>query len=95
MKRNDRLFKKIAPIGVNDIMMAVRYQHVPWPPLEVPITSFDGLADATIERGNMQQWAQYTNRNFCNVPIDGDHYFVSTHYRMVSAPEPQSSYEHG
>ena len=84
MKRNDRLFNKIAPIGVNDIMMAVQYQHVPLPPLDLPITSFDGQDDATIERGNMQEWKQYTAGAFMNIPIDGDHYFVSKRYRKVS-----------
>ena len=83
MKRNDRLFNKIAPLGVNDIMMAVQYQHVPLPPLNLPIVSFDGQDDATIERGNMQEWKQYTVGAFVNVPIDGDHYFVSTRHRKV------------
>ena len=84
MKRNDRLFNKIAPIGVSDIMMAVQYQHAPLPPLDLPITSFDGQDDATIERGNMQEWKQYTAGAFMNIPIDGDHYFVSKRYRKVS-----------
>ena len=84
MKTNNRLFKKIAPIGVNDIMMAVQYEYVPRPPLSLPIISFDGIKDATIDAGNMQHWAQYTTSTFSNVPIEGDHYFVSTRYREVS-----------
>ena len=83
MKKNDRLFNKVAPMGVNDIMMAVQYQHVPQPPLHLPITSFDGIKDATIDRENMQQWAAYTTGPFRNVYVEGDHYFVSTHYREV------------
>ena len=83
MKTNDRLFRKIAPIGVNDIMMAVQYEYVHRPPLSLPIVSFDGIKDATIDAGNMQQWAQYTTSTFSNVPIEGDHYFVSTRYREV------------
>ena len=83
MKKNDRLFNKIAPIGVNDIMMAVQYQYVPLPPLDLPIVSFDGQDDATIERGNMQEWKQYTAGAFMNIPINGDHYFVATRHRKV------------
>ena len=64
--------------------MAVQYKHVPRPPLCLPIISFDGVKDATIDAGNMQQWAEYTTCTFCNVPVDGDHYFVSTRYRAVS-----------
>ena len=83
MKRNERLFNKVAPMGVNDIMMAVQYRHMQRPPLGLPITAFDGVLDATIERGNMEQWAQYTSGSFRNVPVEGDHYFVSTKYREV------------
>ncbi|KAK9803914.1 hypothetical protein WJX72_004698 [[Myrmecia] bisecta] len=83
MKANERLFQKVAPMGVNDIMMAVQYRFTPQPPLNLPITSFDGLLDETIEPSNMAQWAAYTDGPFRNVPIMGDHYFVSTHFREV------------
>ena len=55
MKANERLFDRVAPMGVNDIMMAVQYRHVPRPPLRVPIVAFDGLLDATIDPCNMAQ----------------------------------------
>ncbi|CAL8466746.1 g6282 [Coccomyxa elongata] len=84
MKKNERLFNKVAPMGVNDIMMAVQYRHTPLPPLNLPITSFDGVLDGTIDRGNMEQWAQYTSAKSVNVPIQGDHYFVSKLYREVT-----------
>ena len=83
LKRNPRLFARVAPMGVNDIIMAVSYQHQPRPPLDVPITAFDGLLDYTIERGNMDRWAAYTSRAFSIVPVHGDHYFVSSLYRQV------------
>ena len=83
MKKNDRLYKKVAPMGVNDIMIAVQYQHVARQPLDVPLIIFDGINDATIERGNMQGWAEYTSSWFKDVPIEGDHYFVSTKFKEV------------
>ena len=97
IKKNDRLYNKIAPIGVNDIMMAVQYKYVPRPPLCVPIISFDGISDATIDAGNMEHWAQYTTGAFCNVPVDGDHYFVSTRYHEVGlsyAPPCTLTFDH-
>ena len=81
MKRSERLFNKVAPMGVNDIMMAVQYRHRERPPLALPIVAFDGTLDATIDRGNMEQWAQYTSGPFRNVPIEGDHYFVASRFR--------------
>ena len=71
-------------MGVNDIMMAVQYRYIPAAPLNVPIIAFDGLNDYTIDRGNIDGWAAYTAANFKLVPVQGDHYFVSTHYRLVS-----------
>ena len=84
MKKNDRLFRRVAPMGVADIMLAVQYPFQERPPLDIPITAFDGLLDYTIERGNMDKWSAYTARAFRNVPIRGDHYFVSSHFRQAS-----------
>ena len=99
MKSNERLFNRVAPMGVNDIMMAVQYKHVPAQPLNVPIVAFDGLDDYTIDRGNMDFWEGYTAAGFKLMPIQGDHYFVSSQYRKVyfvcllllsALPEPHS-----
>ena len=83
MKANPRLYDRVAPMGVNDIIMAVRYQHRPQEPLRVPITAFDGLLDATIRRGNMAAWQRYTSLEWRLVPVRGDDYFVSSHYIQV------------
>ena len=47
----ERLFNRVAPMGVNDIAMACQYKFGQAPPLDIPITSFDGLADNTIDPG--------------------------------------------
>ena len=83
MKRNPRLFDRVAPMGVADIAMAVSYRHVQRAPLSVPVVAFDGLLDYTIAPGNVGQWAGYTSAAFRNVPIMGDHYFVASLYRQV------------
>ena len=85
MMANPRLYDRVAPMGVHDIIMAVRYQHRPQNPLQVPITAFEGLLDATIRRGNMAAWQSYTSLEWRLVPVRGDHYFVSSHYIQVGA----------
>ena len=85
MKANPRLYDRVAPMGVNDIIMAVRYQHRPQEPLRVPITAFDGLLDPTIRRGNMAAWQRYTSLEWRLVPVRGDHYFASSHYIQILA----------
>ena len=51
MKRNERLFNRVAPMGVNDIAMACQYKFTPAAALTMPVISFEGLADNTIDPG--------------------------------------------
>ena len=51
MRTNERLFNRVAPIGVNDIAMACQYKFFKAPKLEVLLTTFDGLLDNTIDPG--------------------------------------------
>ena len=88
MKKNERLFNRVAPLGINDILMAVQYRHVERAPLAMPVVSFEGLLDGTIDPNNMAQWQQYAGASYRNVPIMGDHYFVSSHYREVRRAAP-------
>lgn len=85
MKKSERLFQRVAPMGVNDIMMAVQYRHdASLPPLTVPIVAFDGARDNTIPKGYMKGWIKHTTSRYRRVIVDGTHYFVSTHYRFVT-----------
>ncbi|KDD71443.1 hypothetical protein H632_c5012p0 [Helicosporidium sp. ATCC 50920] len=77
MKANDRLFERVAPLGVNDILMAVQYDHRPRPPLPVPLLALQGAQDATMEPHIMREWAGYTSAVFRYESVPGDHYFVA------------------
>ncbi len=85
MKRSERLFNRVAPMGVNDIMMAVQYRYEPThAPFNFPIIAFDGTKDNTIPSGYMKGWRKHTTARYRHVYIKGTHYFVSTHYREVT-----------
>jgi acyl transferase domain-containing protein/surfactin synthase thioesterase subunit/acyl carrier protein/NAD(P)-dependent dehydrogenase (short-subunit alcohol dehydrogenase family) len=85
MKKSQRLFDRVAPMGVADIMMAVQYKYdSSLPPLDIPIISFDGKKDNTIPKGYMKGWRKHTRGRYRNVDVDGTHYFVSTHYKEVT-----------
>lgn len=92
MRRNDRLFWRVAPLGVADISMAVRYHHDPSvPPLACPIVSLDGRLDGTIERGAMRGWGRHTLAAHTHIPIRaGDHYFVAKEYQEVGGVDRSS-----
>lgn len=86
MKKNERLFNRVAPMGVNDIMMAVQYRYDrSLGPLSIPIIAFDGTKDNTIPRGYMKGWRKHTRARYRHVKVQGTHYFVSTHYKPVTA----------
>ena len=86
MKKNERLFNRVAPMGVNDIMMAVQYHYdSSLAPLNIPIIAFDGTKDNTIPAGYMKGWRKHTTSRYRHVKVHGTHYFVSTHYKEVTA----------
>ena len=50
MRTNERLFNRVAPMGVNDIAMACQYKFSAGPGTRLSlVTSFEGLADNTID----------------------------------------------
>jgi len=95
MAANPRLFDRVAPIGVADILMAVSYVA---PPPGRPalgggggmhaVLAFEGGVDATIAPGAVAQWARFvdeTSTPFTLVPVPGgDHYFVASRHREVA-----------
>jgi hypothetical protein len=86
MKQNPRLFDRVAPMGVNDIMMAVQYRYdESRSPLNIPVVAFDGTKDNTIPKGYMKGWRKHTSARYRHVYIPGTHYFVSSEYRKVTA----------
>lgn len=87
MKRNHRLFDRIAPLGVNDIIMAVQYKYdeASSSPLNVPLMVFEGKRDNTIPAGYMRGWRKHTKSSYEHVYIDGTHYFVSSHYHELTS----------
>lgn len=66
MRTNERLFNRVAPMGVNDIAMACMYKFTGLHRLDIPMTSFDGLADNTIDPGAHLKcpWHQASRRQF-------------------------------
>jgi surfactin synthase thioesterase subunit len=65
MRTNERLFERVAPMGVNDIAMACQYKFEGVAKLDVPVTSFDGLADNTIDAGISHAYTSLVKVNLC------------------------------
>jgi len=91
METDPRLYDRVAPVGVADILLAVTYDAPPpsRPALTCPILALDGVRDGTIARGAMLEWGRYAGGggggSFERVGIEGDHYFTATLARAVTA----------
>ena len=87
MKQSDALFDQVAPMAVNDIIMACRYDYLGGvnQPLSCPIVAFDGLQDNTIPKGYMKGWRRHTKSTFTRILVDSNHYFVATHYLQLAS----------
>ncbi|MEO2191081.1 MAG: beta-ketoacyl synthase N-terminal-like domain-containing protein [bacterium] len=87
MKQSDELFDQVAPMAVNDIIMACRYDYLAGinQPLSCPIVAFDGVQDNTIPTGYMKGWGRHTKREFTRILVDSNHYFVASHYLQLAS----------
>eukprot|EP00889_Picochlorum_renovo_P005162 jgi/Picre1/32192/NNA_007538.t1 len=86
MKQSKDLYDLVAPMAVNDIMMAVQYEYsVENTPLSCPILAFDGAKDNTIPKGYMKGWTRHTQSSFERIVIDSNHYFVASEYLQVAS----------
>ena len=85
MKQSEALFNRVAPMAVNDIIMAVQYQFsILNRPISAPIVAFDGLKDNTIPKGYMKGWSKHTESTFQRVLVNSNHYFVASKYVEVA-----------
>lgn len=86
MKQSQDLYDLVAPMAVNDIMMAVQYEYLAENmPLSCPILAFDGARDNTIPKGYMKGWIRHTQSSFERIIIDSNHYFVASEYLQVAS----------
>ena len=81
MEASEERFQQVGLLGINDIAMAMQYQHTVRLPLPgVPIVAFDGLKDMTLDPTDMAHWGRYTTGPFKQIAVMGSHNLVSTHY---------------
>jgi hypothetical protein len=103
MEANPRLFDRVAPIGVADILMAVSYAGPPAgarPRLGGPrsglhsVLAFEGGRDGTIAPGAVAQWARFVNTSGGDGESEGGPSggersppTAATSFRLVPLPE--------
>lgn len=86
MMASEKLFDKVAPMAISDIIMAINYVFDPSSKrISAPIVAFDGIRDNTIPEGYMKGWRTHTESSFKRILIDSNHYFVASHFLEVAS----------
>jgi medium-chain acyl-[acyl-carrier-protein] hydrolase len=72
------LMQMILPILRADFAVYETYVYSAEPPLNCPISTFGGLQDQRVSRGDLEAWRDQTNGSFSVRMFPGDHFFLNT-----------------
>lgn len=75
---NRELVELLAPVVQSDSRMLSRYQHVPEPPLEIPIIAYGAQDDPTLPLEQLEGWRQHTTARFERRSFTGGHHYLHT-----------------
>jgi medium-chain acyl-[acyl-carrier-protein] hydrolase len=66
------------PILRADFAVYETYVYSAELPLNCPISTFGGLQDRRVSRGDIEAWRDQTSSSFSLRMFDGDHFFLNT-----------------
>jgi medium-chain acyl-[acyl-carrier-protein] hydrolase len=72
------LMQVMLPILRADFAVYETYVYATEPQLDCPISSFGGLHDHRVSRGDLEAWRSQTNASFSLQMFPGDHFFLNT-----------------
>ena len=72
------LMQILLPVLRADLAVYESYVYSPEPPLRCPISTFGGLQDHRMSRGDLEAWRDQTSVSFSLRMFPGDHFFLNT-----------------
>jgi medium-chain acyl-[acyl-carrier-protein] hydrolase len=72
------LMQMLLPVLRADFAVYETYTYSTEPPLNCPISTFGGLQDQRVSRGDLEAWRNQTNGSFSLRMFPGDHFFWNT-----------------
>ncbi len=69
------LMQIMLPVLRADFTVYEKYEYVTEPPLNCPISTFGGLQDHRVSRGDLEAWRGQTSASFSLRMFPGDHFF--------------------
>jgi medium-chain acyl-[acyl-carrier-protein] hydrolase len=79
------LLDLLLPVLRADMTAFETHEHEPGPPLPVHLTILGGTDDALARRETLEQWRRHTSERFSVRVFAGDHFFLSSAERAVTA----------
>jgi pyochelin biosynthetic protein PchC len=80
---DEEVVRMILPALRNDYRAVETHQHVPGPPLSVPLTAFTGTEDPVAPLPDVEAWAEHTTGGFELVALPGGHFFLTGQQEAV------------
>jgi medium-chain acyl-[acyl-carrier-protein] hydrolase len=77
------LLALVTPALRADISMVETYSFYSEAPLEIPISAFCGLEDASVDFEEMRAWAEHTHAEFRMTLLPGGHFFPQSNRAML------------
>lgn len=74
---DEELVRMALPAIRADYRAIETYQHVPRPPLDVPIHAFVGRSDPRVAVADVEPWAAYTTAEFTLSTFPGGHFYLA------------------
>jgi medium-chain acyl-[acyl-carrier-protein] hydrolase len=78
-----QLMQIMLPILRADFAVYETYAYSPEPPLDCLISSFGGLQDHRVSRGDLEAWHDQTRAVFLLRMFPGDHFFLNTAQQLL------------
>ena len=82
---SEELLEFVLPILRNDYRLLEHHEHIPGPPINIPITAFGGTEDNDVPIETIKGWEKYTSSNFNFELFPGGHFYIkSPNTKLVS-----------
>lgn len=73
---SNAMMELFLPPARADLAACETYEHVPGPPLEVPITAFGGRDDRLVSEDELRAWRRHTSGAFTARFFEGGHFYL-------------------
>ena len=80
---DEELRQIMLPVLRADLAVYETYVYSTEPPLNCPISTFGGLQDHRVSRGDLEAWRDQTSGSFSLRMFPGDHFFLNTAQPLI------------